>query len=86
MDTYWSDPAVSGLLALLRGAARGRGKVLLVLDWMSDSDDTVSLEMERVAAGTPSWSGGGGGGGSMEEVIDALIKFEDVPKSDDDDE
>ena len=45
MDTYWSEPVVSGRLGRRRGTGLGRDRVLAD-DWLSDSDDTVSLETD----------------------------------------
>ena len=87
MDTYWSDPVVSGRLGRRRGAGRGRDSVPLD-DWVSDSEDTVSLETDLGAMG------GIGGRGSnspllstgcagvpcqrRDDVIDAVMKGDDV--------
>lgn len=70
---------MSGRFGVRLGAGLGLERVLQ-LDWVSDSDETVSRETERLAGscGAGRWSGGGGGGGSMLDVMDAVIKDEDI--------
>lgn len=65
------------------GTGLGRDQVLqlewaslLPTDWVSDSEETVSLEMERLADGGS--AGGGGGGGSMLDVNDVVIRDDDI--------